>query len=87
MLKGELSVKNITLSADDKLIANARAYAQAHDTTLNQLIREYLARISGQFDSDEAAGEFAALARSDAGRSDDDWAFDRQAVHRRGGQS
>ena len=80
-------MKNITLSGDDKLIANARAYAQAHDTTLNQLIRDYLARISGQFDLDEAAGEFAALARSGTGRSEEDWAFDRGKIHRRGGQS
>lgn len=85
--QGGLNVKNITLSADDQLIADARAYAQAHDTTLNQLIREYLARISGQFDSDQAAAEFAALARTGAGRSAEDWAFDRGETHRRGGQS
>ena len=80
-------MKNITLSADDKLIADARAYAQAHDTTLNQLVREYLTRISGQFDSEEAAGEFAALARTGAGRSAEDWTFDRGEIHRREGQS
>jgi len=80
-------VKNVTLSADDKLIADARAYAQAHDTTLNQLIRDYLARISGQFDLDEAAGEFAALARTGAGHSEEDWVFDRRQIHSRGGRS
>jgi hypothetical protein len=76
-------MKNITLSADEDLVASARAYAQARNTTLNQLIRDYLARITGQLDVEEAAQEFAALARSRAGRSKSDWAFDRQQIHRR----
>ena len=37
-----MTMKNITLSADENLIASARAYAQAHGTTLNDLIRDYL---------------------------------------------
>ena len=74
-------MKNITLSADEKLIAKARAYALAHDTTLNQLIRDYLARISGQGDVAEAAREFADLARTKAGCSSADWTFDREAIH------
>jgi len=76
-------VKNITLSADENLIAKARAYAQARHTTVNELMRDYLARISGQLDVEEAAQEFAALAHSRAGRSDEDSTFDRQAIHRR----
>ena len=76
-------MKNITLSADEDLIASARAYAQARNTTLNQLIRDYLARITGQLDVEEAAQEFAALARSRPGRSQSDWAFDRRRIHRR----
>jgi hypothetical protein len=32
-------MKDITLSADENLIASARAYAQAHGATLNDLIR------------------------------------------------
>jgi hypothetical protein len=78
------AVKNLTLSADEDLIAKARAYAQAHGTTLNQMIRDYLARVAGQPDAGEAAEEFAALARSAAGRSPEGWRFDRDEVHRRG---
>jgi hypothetical protein len=77
-------VKNVTVSGDEKLIAKARAYAQAHHTTLNQLIRDYLSRITGQRTAAEAAEEFAALARSHAGRSPESWTFDRADVHRRG---
>ena len=36
-----MAMKNITLSADENLIASARVYAQAHGTTLNDLIRDY----------------------------------------------
>ena len=55
---------NITLSADETLIAKARAYAQARNTTLNQLIRDYLERITGRLDGPEAAKEYAKLVRS-----------------------
>ena len=78
-------MKNITLSADEGLIAKARAYAHARNTTLNQLIRDYLARVSGQTDVADAAREFAELARTRAGRSSSDWTFDRRAIHRRQG--
>lgn len=37
-------MKNITLSMDEDLIAAGRAYARAHDTSLNKLIRALLQR-------------------------------------------
>ncbi len=75
---------NITLTADEALIAKARAYAQARNTTLNQLVRDYLERITGRLDGPEAAKEFARIAREHAGCSDPDFRFDREAIHRRG---
>ena len=60
-------MKNITLSADEKLIASARAYAQAHGTTLNDLIRDYLKIVTGQRDPKEVAKEFVRLAREASG--------------------
>ena len=36
-------MKNITLSADENLIARAREQARARQTTLNQLVRQWLA--------------------------------------------
>ncbi len=72
---------NITLSADEDLIAKARAYAQARNTTLNQLVRDYLQRVTGQIDPKRAAEEFAELAQSRPGRSDPGFVFDRGAAH------
>jgi hypothetical protein len=75
---------NITLSAEDDLVAKARAYAQTRNTTLNQLIRDYLGRLTGQIDPQQAAEEFASLATSRSGRSDEGFVFDRRDAHIRG---
>jgi hypothetical protein len=75
---------NITLTADETLIAKARAYAQARNTTLNQLVRDYLERITGKLDGPEAAKEFAKLVREHPGSPDPDFRFDREAIHKRG---
>ena len=77
---------NITLNADDELVAKARAYAQAHDTTLNQLIRDYLSRVTGQLEPEAAAVEFADVARHRGGCSDDKTAWSRAALHARPGK-
>jgi uncharacterized protein YhdP len=77
---------NITLSADEKLVAKARAYAEAHNTTLNQLLRDYMERITGMLDGDQAAREFIEFTRSHAGRSEPGFRFDRNAIHERGGR-
>jgi hypothetical protein len=74
---------NLTLTADAELIAKARQYAQARHTTLNQLVRDYLNRVTGQPDAEEAAAEFAQLARSHAGRSERGFVLDRKALHAR----
>ena len=75
---------NITLSAEDNLVAKARAYAQTRNTTINQLIRDYLGRLTGQIDPEQAAEEFAEIARNRGGRSDDGFVFDRRDTHVRG---
>jgi hypothetical protein len=72
---------NITLSAEDDLVAKARAYAQTRNTTVNQLIRDYLGRLTGQMDPQQAAEEFAELAHNRGGRSDEGFAFDRRDAH------
>jgi hypothetical protein len=41
-------VKNITLSADDNLIEQARLVAQARHTTLNAAFREWLEQYAAQ---------------------------------------
>jgi hypothetical protein len=37
-------MKNITLSLDDELLEAGRQYADRHNTTLNALVRELLAK-------------------------------------------
>ena len=41
-------MKNITLSADEDLIARAREQARARQTTLNRLFRQWLAEVAEQ---------------------------------------
>ena len=78
---------NITLSADEKLIARAREYAQAQGTTLNQLIRDCLERVTGQLTPDEAAEEFLRLSKLAPGPAEPGYRFDRNAIHERGKQA
>jgi hypothetical protein len=73
---------NVTLSADGQLVEKARRYATSHSTTLNQLFRDYLVRLVGEYSSEEAASEFEVIARTMAGRSPEGWRFDRQKAHR-----
>jgi len=41
-------VKNITLSADEHLLEQARSIAQSHHKTLNALFREWLLQLTSQ---------------------------------------
>ena len=50
-------MKNITLSADERLIEEARAAARAQRSTLNQLFREWLAELAGRRNRDEQVSE------------------------------
>jgi hypothetical protein len=73
---------NITLSAEEELIKKARKYARDRNTTINQIIRDYLARLVGEASNDDVAHEFEAVATSMAGRSPEGWKFNRNAIHR-----
>ena len=42
------AMKNITLSADEQLIRQAREQARARQTTLNQLFRDWLQGLANQ---------------------------------------
>jgi hypothetical protein len=41
-------MRNVTLSADETLIENARRRAESEHTTLNNLFREWLARYANE---------------------------------------
>ena len=75
---------NITLSADKDLINNSRLYAQKHNTTLNNLVREYLKRITNESEGKNIAHEFETLARNKSGKSSRDYKFNRDDIYDRG---
>ncbi len=58
---------NITLSADKKIIDKARLYAEKYNTTLNNLVREYLTQITNRMSAHDAALEFENMARNGGG--------------------
>jgi hypothetical protein len=80
-------MKNITLSADEEVIAKARSYAKEHNTTVNQLIRDYLAELVGKQDSESLAAEFDKIVQQHAGYPEEGWRFNREEIYQRGGQS
>jgi hypothetical protein len=53
---GDTRMKNITLSADEKLIDQARLVAQARQTTLDEVFREWLKLYVEQANQNGAAG-------------------------------
>ena len=53
-------IKNITLSAEEQLLADARARAELERTTLNTLFREWLACYVGR---SKAAAVYPGLRR------------------------
>lgn len=74
---------NLTLSVDEKTIARAREAAQAMGTSLNQLVRDHIERLSGadQREADHDAFE----ARAIAGKGSlNGWKFDRDEANARG---
>ncbi len=74
---------NITLSADKSLIEKARMYAKKHNTTINNLVREYLRKITNHSDIDKAADEFEAIALEHSGKSSHDYKFNREDIYNR----
>jgi hypothetical protein len=74
---------NITLSADKTLIEKARRYAKKQNTTLNNLVRDYLKKITGYADANKAADEFEAIAMENAGKSSKDYKFNRENIYKR----
>lgn len=72
----------ITISIDDEVLRVARRRAQVMGTSVNQLIREYLARFAGTGNASEDAEEFERLSRL-AGGDSRGWTFNRDELHSR----
>ena len=60
---------NVTFSADRELLDRARLYARYRGTSLNKLFREFLEEVAADVDCEEAAEEFAFIARTMPGNS------------------
>ena len=61
-------MKNITLSADEGLIEQAREAARSRKTTLNQLFREWLTQIAGTKEREQQVAQLLErVSYADAG--------------------
>ncbi|MCF6235886.1 MAG: DUF6364 family protein [Gammaproteobacteria bacterium] len=74
---------NITLSADTELIKKGREYASAHNTSLNQLIRDYLLKLTGECNAEKSADEFVRIASNMPGKSASGFKFSRDEIYDR----
>lgn len=75
-------MKNITLSADETVIEQARSEAARRGKSLNQLIRDHLEELAGFREPStefERLRELSRLSGGDRG----DWRFDRDEIHER----
>jgi len=73
---------NITLSTDERIIETARAWAAAHGTSVNALVRDFLAALGTAGDKETAADLFSRNAREGAGRSIPETDFTRRGIYR-----
>ena len=73
---------NITLSIDDEVIRRARQQAEVLGTSVNQLVRDYLAQLAGARDREADAAEFTRLSLLSHGDSKG-WKFNREEIHER----
>ena len=71
---------NVTLSIDEQLVARARKKADSLGKSLNQLIRDYLQRLTGEDDPHRSIEEFKRLSGRGHSRG---WRFDRNEIHER----
>ena len=62
-------MKNITLSVDENVLAAVRRHAAAQDSTVNALVREYLARLAEHDNrASRARARLLELSRKSQGR-------------------
>ena len=67
---------NVTLSIDERLVANARRLAAARGTSLNQLIRDHLMELTQTGDRRRVVDQLEALWSSSSFRSHGSWSRD-----------
>jgi hypothetical protein len=72
---------NVTLSIDDQTLDRARKLALKRGTSLNQMIRDYLASLSGN-EPHQALSELERLWREEPGNSGG-WKWNREEAYDR----
>jgi hypothetical protein len=64
---------NLTLVIEEDLLLRARKKALEQGTSVNAVVRDYLADYAGRPDASQAMREFLAMARASGGRSKGPW--------------
>ena len=72
---------NITLSIDDRVVADARRIAAERGTSLNQLVRDYLNELTRTDDVESVLRELDAMWSERTYRSQGPWT--REEAHER----
>ena len=72
---------NVTLSIEERVVAEARQVAARRGTTLNQLIRDYLVDLTQPGEREGVAAELEALWSAEEYRSTGPWT--REELHER----
>lgn len=77
-------MKNITLAIEDEVLDRVRVVAAEKKTTVNALVREFLADVAGREERlAEARKQLLRLMDNSKGRMAPDWKFDRAETHER----
>jgi hypothetical protein len=77
-------MKNITLAIEDEVLNKVRILAAEKRTTVNALVREFLADLANRDERlAEARKQLLQLMDTSKGRMAPDWKFDREETHDR----
>jgi hypothetical protein len=77
-------LKNITLAIEDDILERARVVAAEKKTTVNAMVREFLAEVTDRDERREKArAALLDLMRNSKGRMRPDFKFDREETHER----
>ena len=72
---------NVTLSIDERVVAEARRIAALRGTSLNQLVRDYLQELTRSDDAEAVVARLDALWAESSYRSEGSWT--REELHER----
>ncbi len=72
-------MKNLTLSIDEKVLKSTRKYAADHSTTVNQMVRDFLAKKAGVESTRSVKNGFRIA--QEAGANSGGWKFNREEIY------